>query len=155
MWKTHPTPIKPQGLPRASWPQEADGMPPSLAPQVQGPKCKGRSRPRHPARAIPDRQAIPVSDMKCFHSFRPYAAASASGGIIFVPWLALVWGDGVRCLSTPPLNTPSSSLAFGGSSLKLTQFSFLCFQLDDCPLEGPIRHFPKFFIHFIHQWARK
>lgn len=59
---------------------------------------------------IPDRQAIPESGVKCFHSFLPYSSASTSGASIFVPWLALVWGDEARDSSVVLLNTPSSSL---------------------------------------------
>ena len=60
---------------------------------------------------IPDRKAIPVSGMKCFHCFLPNSSASASADSIFVPWLALVWRDEVHGSLVGPLNTPSSSFA--------------------------------------------
>lgn len=78
----HPIPIKPQLLPYASAQQE--GRLHVLVLQVPVPKQEER--------VIPDRDAIPVSDMKCFHSFLPYCSASTSGAIILVPWLALVVG---------------------------------------------------------------
>lgn len=76
-----------------------------------GSKQKGRKWQCCPTWVIPDRQAIPVSDMKYFHFFLPYSSASSSGAIILVPWLALVWGDETHCSSMAPLNAPSSSLA--------------------------------------------
>lgn len=101
--------IKPQLLPYASCPA---GRKKDVFHLLIGSGCKtkGEGTAVLPYGVLPDRQAIPTSDMKYFHSFLPNSSATCSGAIILVPWLALVWGNEAHCSSMAPLHAPSTSL---------------------------------------------